>query len=225
MSLVSPSGRTIDRSTTAPDVSHDKGAAFEVYSVTNPEPGNWQVSLFGADVPVGGEDAVFGFSTVPAEGRPTSAGSPPCTPANNCFFNLPAPSPSPSPSPSPTPVPTPAVLPSLGIGATTALGANPTSGYSAKSLKVQAKGKYVTWRFTGGAAMAGQRLTIMVSTASSPGVWGPWKPLTVRVADATGSATFKWKSTKAISISIRAVCVGNDKYADSLSPARGVTWR
>jgi hypothetical protein len=151
-----------------------------------------------------------------------TTGSPPCTPANNCFFTTPAPSP--SPSPSPTLTPTPVVLPQLSISTKSALGFNASSGYSTKSLKVQAKGKYVTWKFTGGAALAGQRVNILISTATKPGTWSPWKPLTVRVADATGSVTFWWKSSKATSISIRAEWVGNATYGDSLSPARGVIW-
>jgi hypothetical protein len=162
-------------------------------------------------------------ATVQRPPTPPSAGSPPCAPANNCFFNAPAPST--SPSPTPTPTPTPAVLPSLSISATSALGVNPPSGYSTKSLKVQTKGKYVTWKFTGGAALAGQRVTILTSTATRPGVWGPWKPLTIRVADATGSVTFWWKSAKATSVSIRAEWIGNATHGDSLSPARGVTWK
>jgi hypothetical protein len=113
----------------------------------------------------------------------------------------------------------------LSIGAVSALGLRPTSGYSTKSLKVQAKGKYVTWKFTGGAALAGQHVTIWVTTASIPGVWGPWKALTARVADANGIATYWWKSAKAASVSVRAEWMGNAQYGDSLSPARGATWK
>lgn len=59
MTLTSPSGRVITRSTNAPDVFHDNGAVWEQYEVTNPEPGEWKVSLFGADVAPGGEDTTL----------------------------------------------------------------------------------------------------------------------------------------------------------------------
>jgi len=65
MALTSPSGRVIDRNTVASDVVHDMGPTFEVYSIINPEPGDWQVNLFGADVPPGGEDVIFSTTTVP----------------------------------------------------------------------------------------------------------------------------------------------------------------
>jgi hypothetical protein len=45
MTLTTPSGRVIDRNTDAQDVVHDKGAAFEVYTITNPEPGEKLISL------------------------------------------------------------------------------------------------------------------------------------------------------------------------------------
>jgi len=65
MSLVSPSGRTIDRGTSASDVVHDLGATFESYGIANPEVGDWQVKLFGLDVPPEGEDAVFNLVSIP----------------------------------------------------------------------------------------------------------------------------------------------------------------
>ena len=67
MTLTSPSGRVIDRSTAAPDVAHDVGPGFETYSIRDPEAGEWQISLFGADVPPEGEEVIFGFTTVPAQ--------------------------------------------------------------------------------------------------------------------------------------------------------------
>src|SRR6185436_567777 len=64
MSLKSPAGRRIDRQTIAGDVHHEVGPNFEVYAIPNPEPGAWEVSLYGADVPPNGEDVTFGFSTL-----------------------------------------------------------------------------------------------------------------------------------------------------------------
>lgn len=64
LSLVSPTGRIIDRNTNAPDVEHDLGATYESYGINNPEQGKWQVKLFGADVPAGGEEVVFNYATI-----------------------------------------------------------------------------------------------------------------------------------------------------------------
>lgn len=56
MSLRAPSGRTIARGTTDPDVDHLLGPTFELFVVENPEPGDWTVDLFGADVSPDGEE-------------------------------------------------------------------------------------------------------------------------------------------------------------------------
>ncbi len=63
--LVSPSGRVIDGSTVAPDIVHDSGSTFERFGIANPEPGNWTVQLYGADVPPEGEDVYVSFSAIP----------------------------------------------------------------------------------------------------------------------------------------------------------------
>lgn len=53
-SLVSPSGAVYTRET--PGVAeHDFGPTWEYYRIENPEPGEWTVNVFGADVAVGGE--------------------------------------------------------------------------------------------------------------------------------------------------------------------------
>jgi len=65
MTLTTPSGRTIDRETNAPDIIHDLGATFETYTILDPEPGDWTVNLFGADVPPEGENVIFRFTTTP----------------------------------------------------------------------------------------------------------------------------------------------------------------
>jgi len=54
-SLESPSGRIIDASTIAPDVTHFSGLTGETYEVGSPEAGTWTVHLFGTDVPPEGE--------------------------------------------------------------------------------------------------------------------------------------------------------------------------
>lgn len=65
MTLKSPSGRLIDRDTVAPDVIHDLDSNYEIYTILDPEPGDWEVSLFGADVPPGGEEVIFGMTMLP----------------------------------------------------------------------------------------------------------------------------------------------------------------
>jgi murein DD-endopeptidase MepM/ murein hydrolase activator NlpD len=70
MSLVAPSGRTIHRNAVASDVTHDRGAAFEIYSITRPEPGQWAIRLYGADVPSRGEEVLFAMTTLPSPIRP-----------------------------------------------------------------------------------------------------------------------------------------------------------
>ena len=56
LSLTSPSGRVIDRNTSAADVTHEDGPTFESYHVTSAELGVWTATLFGAQVAPGGAD-------------------------------------------------------------------------------------------------------------------------------------------------------------------------
>ncbi len=51
----------------------------------------------------------------------------------------------------------------LSIGANSALGLRPTTGYTTKTPKTQVLRKYVTWKFTGGSALAGQRVNVLVA--------------------------------------------------------------
>lgn len=59
VSLRSPSGRLITRDTVAPDVTRATGPTYDTVTVTDPEPGDWTVELFGAEVPASGEDAIL----------------------------------------------------------------------------------------------------------------------------------------------------------------------
>ena len=56
--LIDPNGRVITPSIASqdPDIDHQKGLTYELYRVTRPQPGNWQVSIYGADLPTGGEE-------------------------------------------------------------------------------------------------------------------------------------------------------------------------
>ena len=70
MSLVSPTGRAIDRgTTTAPDVIHNLYSHLEVYTVKNPEPGTWKVRLRGKDVPPGDGEVRFGSYLQPVRNQ------------------------------------------------------------------------------------------------------------------------------------------------------------
>jgi PKD repeat protein len=65
MTLISPSGREIDASTSSWDVTHEAGPTDETFVVKVPEPGEWTVRLYGDEVDPGGESVVFGSSPVP----------------------------------------------------------------------------------------------------------------------------------------------------------------
>jgi hypothetical protein len=67
VSLVSPSGRHIGPETTDPDVAHSKGYGYEQYHIQHPEPGQWIVEMFGADLPLDGEFVAVTVSTVPLD--------------------------------------------------------------------------------------------------------------------------------------------------------------
>jgi len=73
MSLTSPSGRVITRSTNAADVEHEVGPTYERYVIRNAEPGRWKVSLYGADVAPGGEQTQVRMTALPSANlAPTS---------------------------------------------------------------------------------------------------------------------------------------------------------
>lgn len=69
MTLTSPSGRTIDRLTSDPDVVVYSGPTYETFTITDPEPGEWTVDLYGADIPVGGEEYFFSTVMIPKPDR------------------------------------------------------------------------------------------------------------------------------------------------------------
>jgi hypothetical protein len=112
----------------------------------------------------------------------------------------------------------------LSIGAVSALGLKPTSGYTTKTPKTAALGKYITWKFTGGAALAGQRVNVMVAMKID-GAWGGPKYLKSAVADANGIVTFAWKSATAAAVNVRVQWPGNANYAVSTSKALGGYWK
>jgi lysophospholipase L1-like esterase len=62
LALVSPSGRRIDRTTVADDVTRKVGPGFDTVAIESPEAGDWQVEAFGADVAQSGTE--YSLSTV-----------------------------------------------------------------------------------------------------------------------------------------------------------------
>ena len=116
------------------------------------------------------------------------------------------------------------VAPKLSIGAVSALGLNPTSGYTTKTPKTQAKGKYVTWKFTGGTALAGQRVNVLVAKKIN-GAWGGPKYLKSAWADANGIVTFAWTSKTAAAVNVRVQWPGTNSYSVSISKALGAYWK
>jgi len=64
MTLIAPSGRIITRETTDPDVTHIIEGTTETYIIANPEPGEWIIQLYGADVPESGEEVTVAISGI-----------------------------------------------------------------------------------------------------------------------------------------------------------------
>ena len=109
------------------------------------------------------------------------------------------------------------------ISALSALGVPPNQGPASTSTKVAAANKFITWRFAGGAALAGKTVRIYVATRNAAGGYGPFVDLTGRVADANGNAFFSWRATKTW-VSVRAYFAGDAMYLASWSPATQGRW-
>lgn len=73
MTVVSPSGRRIGREEAGSDVVVDTGETYQTTTVQHPEPGEWTVELYGAEIPE--ESEPYSFNTVELaeeEGPPTA---------------------------------------------------------------------------------------------------------------------------------------------------------
>ena len=112
----------------------------------------------------------------------------------------------------------------INIAAVSALGVNPTSGYTTKTPKVAALGKFITWKFTGGAALANQRVNVLVAYRIN-GAWGGPKYLVSRTADANGIVTFTLSSKTASVLNIRVQWPGSATHGVSTSKALGAHWQ
>ncbi len=65
ISLLSPTGRLVDRTTNAPDVLHPGSLNSLTLVVKKPEAGPWTIRIFGAGVPPSGERVGFSVSQIP----------------------------------------------------------------------------------------------------------------------------------------------------------------
>ena len=82
----------------------------------------------------------------------------------------------------------------------------------------------MTWRFTGGAALAGQRVNVLVAKKTN-GTWGSPAYLKSAWADAKGVVTF-WSAAKTAStINVRIQWPGDPGHGVSTSGALGAYWR
>ena len=112
----------------------------------------------------------------------------------------------------------------LAISSGSALGLKPASGYTTKTPKYATVGRYVTWQFTGGAALAGQRVNILVATRVN-GVWSTPKYLKSAWADSSGVVTFARSLKSAGAINVRIQWPGSSTYAVSTSTPLGAYWK
>ncbi|TFD23831.1 PxKF domain-containing protein [Cryobacterium lyxosi] len=73
LTLTSPSGRTITRSTSASDVEHEVGPTFESYHIAAAEAGEWTASLYGAQVAAQGEQTSLDIWQAPTPNQDPKA--------------------------------------------------------------------------------------------------------------------------------------------------------
>jgi hypothetical protein len=108
---------------------------------------------------------------------------------------------------------------SLTLTSGTALGLTTAAPFTAPT-KVTSVGKYFTWQFSGGPAMAGRRVEIWIATRAGTDPWSAFTNRTARIADAAGNAYFYLRSSSATWVSARAYFPGDDAIGPAWSPAR-----
>ncbi len=111
----------------------------------------------------------------------------------------------------------------INITAASALGVPPNQGTYSTSTKVAQPNKFITWRFRGGAALAGKTVRIYVAMKNATGGYGPYVNLTGRVADANGNAYFSWRATGKWA-SVRCYFPGDNTYLASWSTVTQGRW-
>jgi hypothetical protein len=114
--------------------------------------------------------------------------------------------------------------PPIAIGAASALGLRPATGFSAKTPKVAPLRGFVTWQFSGGAALAGQRVNVLVAKKTK-GAWGSPAYLRSAWADAKGVVTFWTTASAAAAINVRVQWPGDPGHGVSTSGALGASWK
>ena len=122
------------------------------------------------------------------------------------------------------PVPAPPPPPPIAIGAASAVGLRPATGFSAKSPKVAPLRGSVSWRFSGGAALAGQRVNVLVAKKTM-GAWGSPAYLKSAWADAKGVVTVWMTASAATAINVRVQWPGDPGHGVSTSAALGAYWK
>jgi PKD repeat protein len=65
LSLISPSQKVYDRTTTDPAANHHVQANGESFSLVNPEAGQWTIQLFGVSIPGSGEQVGVDINQIP----------------------------------------------------------------------------------------------------------------------------------------------------------------
>lgn len=65
LSLITPSGKVYDRSTTDPNANHHVQVNAESFAIHSPEPGQWTIQLFGASIRTSGEPVVVSLTQMP----------------------------------------------------------------------------------------------------------------------------------------------------------------
>lgn len=73
LELVSPSGRTIDRSTVASDVRRETGATYDAVTIQRPEAGDWTLRLVGHETDEEGTPFYMQQTAVPSSNEPPTA--------------------------------------------------------------------------------------------------------------------------------------------------------
>jgi hypothetical protein len=102
----------------------------------------------------------------------------------------------------------------LGSSANSGKPSAPTApGVYGPQTAVVRVGDYVTWRAVFGSDFAGLTIGVAVAERVTDGSWGPFKPLTSRVADEDGAVTFSWTETSPRWLSIRFAFDATTTYA------------
>ncbi len=89
MTVTSPSGQSFDRSSIGSNVVVSSGPTHETFTITGPEPGDWTVELFGADIAPEGEPYTYSTVELPLdEAEIDSDGDGLVDPNDNCPYTV-----------------------------------------------------------------------------------------------------------------------------------------